>query len=104
MEKVIRDGKVAVVVVNSSVYPGWYTLHGKIELVFHPEIVRLVEENRFDEIDKTFCQKILNTNERLHICSKGLMIEWLPQGIKFFIEEHDMGEKLIVESDLKFTA
>lgn len=55
MEKVIRDVKVAVL-ISQGFGAGWYSWHSKQELLFHPKIVELVEQNRKNEITEKLCQ------------------------------------------------
>lgn len=94
MEKVVRDNKVAVL-YSPGFGAGWYTWHGKKELVFHPKIVELVEQNKHNEITEELCQELLNTKE--YICvlgSEDLQIEWLPQNTTFEIDEYDGSESI----------
>lgn len=94
MEKVIRNGKVAVL-VSHGYGAGWYSWHGKKELLYHPEIVKLVEENRREEITEELCKKLLNTDD--YICvlgADGLSIHWISQGTNFRIDEYAGAESL----------
>jgi hypothetical protein len=53
MEKVIRDGKVAVL-ISQGWGAGWYSWHrDKQELLFSPKLVEMVEQNRKNEISKS---------------------------------------------------
>lgn len=94
MEKVIRNGNVAVL-VSPGYGAGWYSWHDKKELLYHPEIVKLVEEKRHSEITEELCQKLLNTDD--YICVLGadsLKIYWIKQGTNFKIREYD-GHELV---------
>ena len=94
MEKVIKDGKVAVL-VSHGFGTGWYSWHSKEALVFHPKIVELVEQNKHDEITEELCKEILGADE--YICTlgaDGLSVHWLPIGTPFIIEEYDGAESL----------
>ena len=55
MKKEVRDGKVAVL-VSPSFGAGWYTWHGIEELIFHPKIVELVEQDNRHEITEELCK------------------------------------------------
>ena len=104
MEKVIRNNKVAVL-ISPGFGAGWYTWHGKEELIFHPEIVKLVEENRHSEITEELLQNLLNTDD--YICDLGaseLIIEWLPIGISFEINDYDGYESLRTQESLDHVA
>ena len=49
MEKVIRDGKVAVL-ISQGWGAGWYSWHrDNQQLLFHPKLVEMVEQNRKNE-------------------------------------------------------
>lgn len=100
MEKVIRDGQVAVL-VSHGFGSGWYSWHSKEPLLFHPKIVELVEQNKHSEITEELCQEILGINE--YICTlgtDGLSIHWLPIGTAFTIEEYDGAESIKTIDDL----
>lgn len=104
MEKVIRNNKVAVL-VSPGYGAGWYTWHDKKELLFHPEIVRLVEEGRRKEITEELCQKLLNTEDSIYTGgARDLKIVWLEQGTAFRINEYDGSESLETMDDLTITA
>lgn len=102
MEKVIRDGKVAVL-VSTGFGAGWYSWHSKKELLFHPKIVELVEKDSRNEITEELCRSLLGIDG--YICCLGardLVIHWLPVGTVFTIEEYDGDEtlKTVEELDL----
>jgi hypothetical protein len=104
MEKVIRDGKVAVL-ISPGYGAGWYSWHSKKELLFHPKIVELVEQNNHDEITEELCKELLNTND--YICTLGapdLEIRWLPIGTAFEINDYDGSESLRTIEDLGLIA
>ncbi len=104
MEKVIRDGKVAVL-ISHGYGAGWYSWHSKQELLFHPKIVELVEKNRNNEITEQLCQELLGTDE--YICvlgGDGLSIHWLPVGTAFEVDEYDGAESLRTMDDLCIVA
>lgn len=103
MEKLIRDGKVAVL-VSHGFGAGWYSWHVKEELLFHPKIVELVENGKHSEITEELCQELLGTDE--YICvlgADGLSIYWLPIGTKFNIDEYDGSESLVTIANLVLT-
>jgi hypothetical protein len=102
MNKVIRDGKIAVL-VSHGFGAGWYSWHSKKELLFHPKIVELVEQNKESEITEELCQELLGTDE--YICTlgvDGLSIHWLPIGTRFIIDEYDGAESLKILDDIDF--
>ena len=96
MEKVIRDGKVAVL-YSPGYGAGWYSWHRIPELIFHPELVKLVEENRRGEITEEFCLSLLKSNkpENGIYCGGAyfLEIKWINEGQEFEIIEDSIGNE-----------
>lgn len=102
MEKVIRDGKVAVV-YSEGYGAGWSTWNdGLEELVFHPKIVEMVLNGRQSEIDEDWLAENLGEEYADVICcgAGDLTIEWVPIGTKFFITEYDGEEGIVTIGDL----
>ena len=104
MKKEVRDGKVAVL-VSPGFGAGWYTEHGIEELIFHPKLFELVEQDNRHEITEELCKKLLDTNK--YICTfgvSGLKIFWINIGDKFIIEEYDGWEDIKTVDNLTLTA
>ena len=94
MEKVIKDGKVAVL-VSHGYGAGWWTWNqDHNELLFHPKLVEMVEQNRNNEITESFIKENLGINDVYCGGRDGLTIHWLPIGTVFNIEEYDGSESL----------
>ena len=103
MEKVIRDGKVAVL-ISHGYGAGWYTWNRDYQqLLFHPKLVEMVEQNRRNEIDNQWVLENLGI-EMYAGGSDGLKIHWLPIGTAFEIEEYDGAETLRTIHDLVLVA
>jgi hypothetical protein len=103
MEKVIRDGKVAVL-ISYGYGAGWYTWNRDYQqLLFHPKLVEMVEQNRRNEIDDQWVLENLGI-EMYAGGSDGLKIHWLPIGTAFEIEEYDGAENLRTMHDLVLVA
>jgi hypothetical protein len=115
MNKVIRDGQVAVL-YSPGFGAGWYTwnsLRGEseeqsLQLIFDPIIVELVEKRNGDNY-REINNDIENRGEE--ILSEGyfggagdLTIAWLPVGTKFLINEYDGSESIQTIEDLWLTA
>ena len=97
MEKVIRDGKVAVL-YSPGFGAGWYTWHDMEELIYHPKLVEMVENNQHEEITEAFIAELLgiiDEDDMPYIsCVEDLVIQWLPVGTEFMIEEYDGNESI----------
>ena len=91
MEKLVVDGKVAVL-VSPGYGAGWYTWNREHpEILFDPAIVNMVLEERFDELE-TFV-----TLKYDRIYTGGLMdleVVWVKQGRLFKITEYDGNESI----------
>ena len=102
MNKLVRDGMVAVL-YSPDYGSGWYTWNtNHPELLFDPAIVQLVEENKFDEL-KTYV-----TLKYPNIFDGGmddLKVAWIPEGTMFRVNEYDGNESIELKDDMDwFTA
>lgn len=103
MEKVIRDGKVAVI-VSHGFGAGWYSWNSEHqELLFHPKLVEMVEQKRNKEIDDEWVKENLGIDIYAG-GADGLSIHWLPIGTAFEIDEYDGSESLRTLADLVLVA
>jgi hypothetical protein len=94
MDKVIRDGKVAVL-VSRGYGAGWSTWTDEVETyLFHPKLVQMVEEERHSEITTEWMEQELGLDVSYTGGTDGLEIEWVPVGTKFIIHEYDGHESL----------
>jgi len=94
MDKVIRDGKVAVL-VSRGYGAGWSTWTDEVETyLFHPKLVQMVEEERHSEIATEWMEQELGLDVSYTGGTDGLEIEWVPVGTKFVIHEYDGHESL----------
>ena len=101
MDKVIRDGKVAIL-YSPNYGAGWYTWSHKSEddgkCLFHPDVVAWVEAGKPLDIVPDFKQLF---GDGFYAGGAGnLTIEWLPVGTKFRIDEYDGFETVVIETDL----
>lgn len=109
VEKVIRNGKVAVL-YSPSYGAGWYTKHDREALVFHPTIVAMVEAEKQYEITEELLGELLGEDPiTTHISNAGaydLAIEWVDEGVVFQILEYDGNEsiQIITGNDELLTA
>ena len=99
MEKVIRDGKVAVL-YSPGYGAGWsiWISDEKRDIaLFHPKLVEMVENGKRLEITKEWTQKNLGTSMCV-LGSDQLEIEWIDQGDLFLITEYDGSESITLGS------
>lgn len=100
VSKVIRNGKVAVL-ISPNFGAGWSTWNQDHQdiLLFHPKLIKMVEEDRVKEIDEKWVEDNLgiaidvSDNEKLEI-------EWVKEGSEFYIEEYDGAENLVFKEGL----
>jgi hypothetical protein len=94
MDKVVRDGKVAVL-YSPGFGAGWYTWNVDVkQCLFHPKIVELIEQNKRHEITDELCESLFCVDSFFSGGADSLRIEWLPEGTRFFINEYDGSESI----------
>jgi len=95
MEKVIKDGKVGVL-VSPGFGAGFSTWGAPIEAIFNPTLIELVQQEKVQEaID--FVEK---TWEDVYTGGvQDLVVVWVPEGKEFIIEEYDGSESLMLKED-----
>jgi hypothetical protein len=103
MNKVIRDGKVAVLIAPGW-GAGWYTWNGIEEMLFDPKIVAMIENPDDDEDSDTIVEycKVRYGNECYLGGVDDLMIVWVPEGKKFIVREHDGAEFIEFQEDFRW--
>jgi len=88
MNKVIRDGKVGVL-ISPGYGSGFSTWGYPTEAIFNPTLIELVENEKFQEaID--YCEK--TWPEEYSGGVSDLVVAWVPEGTKFRIDEYDGSE------------
>ena len=102
MNKLVKDGMVAVL-YSPDYGSGWYTWNpNHPELLFDPAIVQLVEEDKFDELKTYITLKYPNIYEG---GMWELKIAWIPEGAMFRVNEYDGDESIELKDDADwFTA
>lgn len=90
MNKLIRDGKVAVL-FSPGHGAGWYSWHQVEELLYDPSIVTWLESN---ELDKIANYLTLKYPDEYFGDLEDLRIKWIPQGTEFQIDEYDGAESI----------
>jgi len=97
MRKLVRDGKVAVL-VSSGFGAGWYSWHYNKELLFDPDIVKMLELDWPRERILAHCEKFYS-EDFYYGGIEGLSIVWVDEGSKFRIDEYDGSERLVKLTD-----
>jgi hypothetical protein len=91
MNKVVRDGRVAVL-YSPDYGAGWFSWNTRYpELLFDPAMVELVEAEKWDELQAFVTLKYPD------IYAGGLRdlrIEWVPEGTQFIVNEYDGNESI----------
>jgi hypothetical protein len=95
MEKVIRDGKVGVLV--SPGFGGGFSTWGyPTEAIFDPTLIGLIEEQSIQEAIN-YCEK--TWPEEYSGGVEDLKVVWVPEGSEFVIEEYDGAESLMLKEE-----
>jgi len=99
MEKLIRDGKVAVI-YSPGFGAGWYTWNQTEyghEMLFDPVLASYVDEGKIDEA-------LTYVNVRFPEAYRGgvedLSVQWIPVGTAFRIHEYDGNESIEVKEEM----
>jgi len=98
MNKVIRDGKVAVL-ISYGWGSGFYTWGAPLEAIFDPKLVELIESEDFDGAE----EYIKNTYPGTTTGGvEDLYIEWVDEGEEFTINEYDGSESIQFKSETQW--
>jgi hypothetical protein len=90
MDKVIRDGKVAVL-ISYGFGAGFHSYGAPIEAIFDPKLVELVESENFDGAE----EYVMNTYPDVYTGGVGdLVVVWVDEGEDFIINEYDGSETI----------
>lgn len=103
MEKVIKNGEVAVL-ISHGFGAGWYTWNPNEQLLFHPKLVEMVDKGRAHEITQEWVSENLGIDGVYCGGVDNLEIHWLPIGTTFSINEYDGSEFIVLLTDLYLTA
>jgi hypothetical protein len=99
MKKLIRDGKVAIL-VSPGFGAGWSTWnYDEPQMLYDPVIARMVDQEKVDwvEVEK-YCQEQY-PNARLDGLDE-LYVEWLPEGTAFRIHQYDGSESVEIRDEM----
>ena len=98
MEKVIRDGKVGVL-VSPGFGAGFSTWGYPTEAIFDPTLIELVENEKWQEaVD--YCEDKWPKEYSGGVSD--LVVFWVPEGTKFQITEYDGSESIEFLEDVNW--
>ena len=98
MNKVIRDGKVAVL-ISYGYGAGFYSWGAPIEAIFDPKLVELVESEDFDNAN----EYVMSTYPGVYTGGVGdLVVVWIDEGEDFIITEYDGYEGIQFKNETKW--
>jgi len=99
MDRVVRDGKVAVL-YSPKFGAGWYSWNrDRTDMLFDPGLVDLVLEGN---VEKILVYVTLRWPDAYTGGLDDLAIEWIPVGSRFIIEEHDGAETVKLQKTIKW--
>jgi hypothetical protein len=99
MNKLIDNGKVAVL-YSPGFGAGWSTWNQELpELVFEPAIVQFVETDQWAEMETYVTLKYPDIYKG---GMKDLAVAWLPVGTEFQINEYDGAESIEIKGEVKW--
>jgi len=99
LNKLVKDGSVAVL-ISPGYGAGWYSWNMSYpEILFDPAMVKLVQENKFDELE-TYV--ILKYPEISKFGLHDLEVNWIPEGKQFRVVEYDGNESIEYNEDVEW--
>lgn len=97
MNKVVKDGKVAVLISNGW-GAGFHTWGAPLEAIFDPTLVDLIERQQYKDaikyVESTYPDDVTAVED--------LVVQWIPEGAKFIIMEYDGNESIAILDDVKW--
>lgn len=107
MDKVVRDGKVAVL-VSHGFGAGWSTWADDDQreaMLFHPRLVEAAEkEMSVGDVDLILADLFGADNAPDTGGWRKIRIQWLPVGERFFVNEYRGSEDIVTSDDLIIVA
>jgi hypothetical protein len=92
MEKVVKNGLVAVL-VSPGFGAGWSSWNSEIpELLFDPVVVGMVEDGTDGDTIEAYCEAKYAGG--YYGGAEDLIVEWVPVGTQFRVHEYDGSETL----------
>jgi hypothetical protein len=101
MDRVIREGQVAVL-VSPGFGAGWYTWHDLEDLLYDPVVVNMVETEQHADDIVQYCNDTYGTGY-YYGGADSLTVAWVPAGTRFYINEYDGAETVVTEESMAQT-
>ena len=101
MDRVIRDGQVAVL-VSPGFGAGWYSWHGVEALLYDPAVVDMVESGADVDAVVRYCETTYD-DVAYYGGVDQLAVAWVPVGTRFYIHEYDGAETVVTEESMEQT-
>ena len=98
MDRVIREGQVAVL-VSPGFGAGWYTWHDLEDLLYDPAVINMVETEQHADDIVQYCNDTYGT-EHYYGGADSLTVAWVPAGTRFYINEYDGAETVVTEESM----
>jgi hypothetical protein len=99
MQKLSKDGKVAVL-YSPGFGAGWSTWNQEYpEIMFDPNIVKFVEKEEWDKC-KAYVE--LKYPDIYAGGLQDLQVEWIPEGTLFRVHEYDGSESIEIKEELNW--
>lgn len=93
----IRDGLVGVI-YSPGFGAGWYTWNAhhdnSEQLIFDPHLVDLIEQGAATDLIEARAKALVPGPGGSFLAAGDLVVQWLPQGTKFLIQEYDGSESI----------
>jgi hypothetical protein len=105
-EKVVRDGRVAVL-ISPGFGAGWSTMASEEQrdiLLFDRRFVLAAEQGKDQSEAEAIRREIFGCEDVYCGGWRDIEIHWLPEGTRFAVEEYDGSESLRTIEDLIHTA
>ena len=101
MTKYIKAGQVAVI-INNDYGAGWSTWakpEDKLMMLFDPAIVDYILNEQYNQLQEYILLKYPN---RAGFISNNLVVEWVPQGVEFIVEDYDGVETIKLKNEISW--
>ena len=101
VDKIIKGESVGVI-IHADYGAGWYSWHGIERLLYDPKIVEVLEDKTITDFAaqewiRAYAKELYP--DGAVDAGRGLMVRWIPIGVKFRIREYDGKESIVLQAD-----